>query len=64
MPIITFEGPEMNKEQKSMLAKKLTEAAAEVFPMMPKQAFTVVIKENNMDNVASGGILLSVRPKE
>ncbi|NLK08702.1 MAG: 4-oxalocrotonate tautomerase [Firmicutes bacterium] len=61
MPIIQFDGGSMSKEDKVKLAAKLTEAANSVLPNIPKEAFTVVIKENNPDNIAVGGTLLSDR---
>ncbi|MDK2799029.1 MAG: 4-oxalocrotonate tautomerase [Clostridiales bacterium] len=62
MPIIQIEGPVLSKEKKAELASKLTKTAQEVLNI-PEQAFTVLIKENNMDNVAVGGQLLSERNK-
>ena len=59
MPIIQFDGGTMSKEKKTELAAKLTEAATSVLPNIPKQAFTVVIRENSQGNIAVGGELLS-----
>jgi 4-oxalocrotonate tautomerase len=60
MPVITFEAPELTKEQKQILAKELTETAARATGL-PKEAFYVFLKENNFDNVGVGGVLLSDR---
>ncbi|MFZ3102742.1 MAG: 4-oxalocrotonate tautomerase DmpI [Desulfitobacteriaceae bacterium] len=58
MPFIQFDGGQMTKEKKAELVAKLTEAAQEVLGI-PAQAFSVLIKENNMDNIGQGGKLLS-----
>ncbi|MCR4426154.1 MAG: 4-oxalocrotonate tautomerase family protein [Firmicutes bacterium] len=63
MPVIHFNGPLMPKERKAALVLGLTRAAREVLPDIPEQAFTVIIHENNPDNVGVGGQLLSDRPK-
>ena len=60
MPVITLEAGTMTKEKKAELAKKLTEAAAQVLEI-PKEAFIVFMKENSYDNIAAGGGLLSER---
>ncbi len=63
MPYIILEGPQMTKEQKSKLVKEFTDTAAYTLNM-PKDAFTVLIKESNPDNVGVGGELLSERAKK
>ncbi|MBQ3422767.1 MAG: tautomerase family protein [Romboutsia sp.] len=60
MPVITFEGPKLTKEQKQNLAKEFTETASKV-TNIPKQAITIVIKENELDNISVEGTLLSDR---
>lgn len=62
MPFITFDGPEMSKEKKAELVKRLTEASHDVLNI-PEEAFNVLIKENSMDNIGVGGKLLSERHK-
>jgi 4-oxalocrotonate tautomerase len=62
MPFIQFDGGHMTKEQKMELAKKLTEVSHEVLGI-PVEAFSVLIRENSMDNIAAGGKLLSERNK-
>ncbi|MCL5409035.1 MAG: tautomerase family protein [Candidatus Omnitrophica bacterium] len=58
MPLITIEGPKINNiENKRLLAKKLTEAAAEIYSM-DKKHIVVVIKENPPENVATAGELI------
>jgi 4-oxalocrotonate tautomerase len=58
MPFIQFDGPQMNKEKKAELVAKLTQTAHEVLGI-PEQAFSVIIRENSMDNIGAGGKLLS-----
>ena len=60
MPVITLEAGKLSKEQKSQLVKDLTSKAAEIMNV-PEQAFIVLMKENEMDNIGSGGKLLSER---
>ncbi|MBC7086915.1 MAG: tautomerase family protein [Tissierellales bacterium] len=63
MPFIQFDGGQMTREQKMELAKKLTEVSHEVLGI-PVEAFSVIIRENSMDNIATGGKLLSERHKK
>lgn len=58
MPFIQFDGGQMSKEKKAELVAKLTEAAHEVLEI-PSQAFSVLIRENSMDNIGQGGKPLS-----
>jgi len=62
MPVITFDGPKMTREQKARLVKSFTEAASEVTGII-KDAFVILIRENEHDNVGAGGILLSDKLK-
>jgi 4-oxalocrotonate tautomerase len=60
MPVITVEAGKLNKEQKSKLVRELTSQASEIMNV-PEQAFIVLIKENEIDNIGVGGELLSER---
>ena len=60
MPTIMVEGPPISVEQKRQLAKKLTEAAVEVYRI---EHITVLIRENPPENVGVGGQLLADRRK-
>jgi 4-oxalocrotonate tautomerase len=60
MPVITLEAGKLNKEQKSQLVKDLTSKASEIMKV-PEQAFIVLLKENDQDNIGFGGQLLSER---
>jgi len=57
MPVITLEAGKLNKEQKSQLVKEFTETASKVMNV-PEQAFIVLLKENEQDNIGFGGQLL------
>jgi len=58
MPIITIEAGQMNKEQKETLIQKFTTTASDILKL-PEQAFVVILKENNSDNIGTGGKMLS-----
>ncbi|KZL91783.1 4-oxalocrotonate tautomerase DmpI [Clostridium magnum] len=58
MPVITLEGSKLSKEQKSQLVKELTAAAAKIMNA-PEQAFVVLLKENEKENIGVGGKLIS-----
>ncbi|GKS14532.1 hypothetical protein YDYSY3_55320 [Paenibacillus chitinolyticus] len=60
MPVITLEGAKLSKEQKGQLVKELTASAARIMNT-PEQAFIVILKENEKDNVGLGGQLISER---
>lgn len=60
MPVITLEAGKLNKEQKSQLVKEFTATASKVMNV-PEQAFIVLIKENEQDNIGVSGKLLSDR---
>lgn len=54
MPIIVLEGPKLDKSQKDELFKAFTEIASRV-TKIPQDAFTVLIKENDLENWGIGG---------
>lgn len=58
MPVITVEGSKLSKEQKSNLVKELTASAARIMNV-PEQAFVVLVKENDRENIGVGGQLLA-----
>lgn len=58
MPVITLEGAKLTKEQKSKLVKELTASAAKIMNAS-EQAFIVLLKENEKENIGVGGQLLS-----
>jgi 4-oxalocrotonate tautomerase len=58
MPVITLEAGKLNKEQKIQLVKEFTGTASKVMNI-PEQAFTVLLKENEPENIGVGGQLLS-----
>jgi 4-oxalocrotonate tautomerase len=60
MPVITIDGPYLNKAQKQELVEKLTETASSIINL-PEEAIIVLIREVDHDNVGVGGMLLSDR---
>lgn len=62
MPITIFEGGKLSKGQKAELVKGLTEVVSRV-TMHRVEAFTVLIREDERENVGVGGQLLSERRK-
>jgi len=57
MPVITIEGPKMNKEQKAQLVKSFSESAAEIMGL-PVEAMVIIIRETDPENVGVGNCLL------
>ena len=62
MPMIVFDGPRLSKEQKAEIARDFTETGARVTGIR-KEAFVVIIKENDPENIGVGGELLVDRGK-
>jgi 4-oxalocrotonate tautomerase len=60
MPVITLEASKMSREQKVKLVQELTESTLNILNV-PKQSITVLIKENEKDNIGVAGQLLSDR---
>ncbi|TGE34357.1 4-oxalocrotonate tautomerase DmpI [Desulfosporosinus sp. Sb-LF] len=58
MPFIKLEAGKMDKETKEKLISGLTTVASETLGI-PKEAFTVLLKENEMDNWGVGGKVLT-----
>lgn len=58
MPIITLEAHKLTKEQKIQLAKQLTEAVSKIIGV-PETSISILVKENEFDNISVGGQLLS-----
>lgn len=58
MPVITVEGPKVNKETKAEIAREVTSVVSKAYNM-PKESIIVSIKENDLDNVSQGGVLIS-----
>ncbi len=58
MPIIQIDIAKVAPEKKPELIEKLTLTAAEVLEI-PVQAFTVILREDGLDNIGSGGKQLS-----
>jgi len=58
LPVITVESSKLAKEQKEALIEELTHAASRIM-RIPEQAFVVILKENDQDNIGNGGKMLS-----
>lgn len=58
MPVITYEGCELDEEKKKQLIVQFTSMAAELTDF-PRQAFTVVIREQPLENIGVGGETLT-----
>jgi 4-oxalocrotonate tautomerase len=63
MPTITVEGPLIDIEKKRKLGRGLADAAALVYGL-PVDKIIVLIKENQPENVFTGGELLFDRWKK
>lgn len=62
MPIITFDGGKLTREQKAELVSQFTETAHKTTGIH-KEAFVVIIRENDRENIGVGGELLADRLK-
>lgn len=63
MPVITIEGPKLNKEQKAELVKLVSQDTSKVTGI-PIDAMVVLIKENDAENIGHGDCLLcDLQPK-
>ena len=58
MPVITVEAGKMATEQKEALIRELTRTASSIMKI-PEQAYVVLLKENDYDNIGNGGKMLS-----
>jgi len=61
MPNATIEGPKIRDINiKRILVKDVTDALEKAYKL-PRTVFTVIIKENQPENVGSGGSLIADR---
>ena len=58
MPFIQVEAGKMDKAMKEQLISALTKTASETLGIA-EDAFTILIKENELDNWGTGGRMLS-----
>ncbi len=58
MPVITLESSKLRKEQKAQLVEEFTATAAKVMNL-PPEVFVVILRENELENIGSGGKLLA-----
>ena len=59
IPVLIYEGSELNQSQRKELIKGLTEAAYKVNPDIPKEAYYVFIREYPPEKVGVGGLVLT-----
>ena len=59
MPVLIYEGSELNQSQRKELIKGLTEAACKVNPEIPKEAYYVFIREYPPEKVGVGGLVIT-----
>lgn len=57
MPVITVEAGKLDNDQKRALVTTLTKTASDIMKV-PEQVFTVLIKENPLENIGFGGVWL------
>ena len=58
MPVLIYEGSELNQSQRKELIKGLTEAACNVIPDIPKEAYYVLLREYPGEKIGVGGLNL------
>jgi 4-oxalocrotonate tautomerase len=63
VPFIQVDAGPISKEKKTELIKALTNAASSILDI-PVEAFSVIIKENNPDNIGVGEIPLTEKLKK
>lgn len=63
MPSITLDTSKLTNEQKTRLAKGITELAAEVMNL-PENVFYVFFREYELESIGVGGKLLSDKKNE
>ena len=57
MPVITIDGPQLSKEKKAELVKEFVQSASKITGL-PVDAFTVIVREVDPENVGVGDCLL------
>ncbi|MEJ5186386.1 MAG: 4-oxalocrotonate tautomerase DmpI [Candidatus Geothermincolales bacterium] len=61
MPTVTVEGPRIpDLEKKRALVKEITDVLERIYGL-PREAYTVVIRENPPENVGVAGVLIADR---
>ncbi|MFX0133966.1 MAG: 4-oxalocrotonate tautomerase DmpI [Candidatus Hodarchaeota archaeon] len=64
MPSVNIEGPAIEDvEIKRVLVKEITDAVEKAYKL-PRDTYTVLIKENRAENVGVGGMLILDRIKK
>ncbi|MFO7578078.1 MAG: 4-oxalocrotonate tautomerase DmpI [Pelovirga sp.] len=60
MPVISLDGPRLDLDKKRALVTEITARAAQAYGL-PEQTIIVMIRENEPENVAVGGLLIADR---
>lgn len=64
MPNITIEGPKLDDiEKKREMVKKITDSVEKGYGIS-REHIVVTIKENKLENVSVGGVLIADRKKD
>jgi len=58
MPVLIYEGPELNQEQRKDMIKGLTDVACRTLPNIPRDAYYVFLREYPEEKVGVGGLVL------
>ena len=63
MPVITYDGLEMDPEMKKAIIKALTDAVVNIVPGIPRSAYYVFIREHPNENIGVDGYVLDEHRK-
>ena len=58
MPVLIYEGSELNQSQREELIKGLTDVACKVIPDIPEEAYYVFIRDYPVEKIGVGGLVL------
>lgn len=58
MPVLIFEGPKLNENQRKEMIEGLTDVACRAMPDVPRQAFYVYLREYPDEQIGVGGLVL------
>ena len=58
MPTVIVEGPQLSLERTRTLVESITETVSGIYDW-PAERIIIIIRENNDENVARGGVLIA-----
>ncbi len=58
MPVVTYDGPEMDPDTAERLIAALTDAVVSVIPNIPPEAYYVYIRDHSVLKIGVGGKVL------